>query len=152
MKDESYSLHTDGGARGNPGPAGIGAILGDPHGAVVESVSQGIGWCTNNVAEYRALIEGLRIALAHRVRVLRIFMDSELVVNQMQGIYRVKNPGLRLLHEEAVAMVNRFSEVSFQAVPREQNSGADELVNAGIDQWLHSNPHAEPEPAQKPLF
>lgn len=148
-----YILRTDGAARGNPGPAGIGVILEDSESLIVEKLGRGIGWATNNVAEYTALIEGLEIALAKRVERLKVFSDSTLLVEQMRGVFKVKSSGLKPLHHEARELVARFAEVEFIAVPREQNAEADMLANEGIDRWLLS--HADfvpPEPPQSPLF
>lgn len=149
----SFQLFTDGGARGNPGPAGIGVVLLSPDGKVVDEISEGIGWATNNVAEYQALIEGLKLARGHTVHRLHVKMDSKLVVEQMKGAYRVKHAGLKPLHVEAKKHVAEFEEVTFEAIPREANSQADALVNEGIDRWLMDNPGFEqPDPAQPGLF
>lgn len=149
----AHQLFTDGGARGNPGPAGIGAVLLSPDGEVVDEISEGIGWATNNVAEYRGLIEGLKLARRHDVTKLHVKMDSLLVVEQMKGVYRVKHAGLKPLHAEAQNEVGAFDEVSFEAIPRSANSRADALVNEGIDRWSSDNPRFEkPDPAQPGLF
>lgn len=145
-----YSLHTDGGARGNPGPAGIGVVLQGPDGRVEEEVSRGIGWATNNVAEYEGLLEGLRSARRHGVKKLKVYMDSVLVVQQMAGAFKVKHPGLKPLHTAARELVKQFDEVVFEAVPREQNKRADELMNQGVDQWLEDNPGFAAPPAAEP--
>lgn len=149
----AHQLFTDGGARGNPGPAGIGAVLLAPDGEVVGELSEGIGWATNNVAEYRGLIEGLKLARRSAVSRLRVKMDSQLVVEQMKGAYRVKHAGLKPLHAEAQKEASAFDEVTFEAIPRSANSRADALVNEGIDRWLVDNPGFEqPDPAQPGLF
>lgn len=150
----SYRLHTDGGARGNPGPAGIGVVLATEDGEVVAKVSKGIGWATNNVAEYRALLEGLQLARSAGADTLKVFMDSELIVRQMKGLYRVKHAGLRQLHSEARSLMRTFQRVEFEEVPREQNSEADALVNEAIDEWLIENPDYSPPkgPAQQELL
>jgi len=135
----AFKIYTDGGARGNPGPAGIGVVLQDPKGAILEEVARGIGWATNNVAEYQGLIEGLRLARRHGVALLKVYMDSTLVVQQMRGLFKVKHPGLRPLHETAKGLIREFESVAFQAVPREQNTEADRLTNQGIDDWLEQN-------------
>jgi ribonuclease HI len=134
MSGEPYVLHCDGAARGNPGPAAIGAVLFAP-GRVepVAAVSERIGRATNNEAEYRALIAGLRAALEAGVVRLLVRLDSELLVRQMDGSYRVKAPGLKPLHREAVGLVGRFSSVAFEQVPRERNAIADDLANAALD-------------------
>lgn len=147
---ESYSLHTDGGARGNPGPAGIGVVLAGPDGRVIEEVARGIGWATNNVAEYEGLLEGLRCARRHGVQRLHVHMDSVLVIQQMKGVFKVKHAGLKPLHEAARELVKEFKGVVFTAIPREQNKRADELTNQGIDQWVEGNAGFSPPPSAQP--
>jgi ribonuclease HI len=148
-----HTLRTDGAARGNPGPAGIGVILEDSTGAVVETLAKGIGWATNNVAEYHALIEGLGIARRHDVENLVVVSDSRLLVEQMSGNFKVKSSGLKPLHAEARDLASGFRKVRFKAVPRSGNADADLLANRGIDEWLRDNPDAvPPEPAQPELF
>lgn len=145
-----YRLFTDGAARGNPGPAGVAAVLEDPEGDVAGEIARGIGWATNNVAEYRALIEGLRLAAAHEVERLVVISDSALLVQQMRGAFKVKHPGLKPLHAEARELVRQFRRVRFEAVPREQNRRADALANQAIDR---DNPEAAPpDTAQQLLF
>jgi ribonuclease HI len=133
---ERYRLHTDGGARGNPGPAGIGARLTTAGGDVVEDVAEYIGKATNNVAEYRALIAGLEVALGRGVERLDVFLDSELVVKQVNGQYKVKDAGLRPLHRQACLLLSKFHEADVRHVRREQNAAADALVNQAIDAAL----------------
>lgn len=148
-----HKLWTDGGARGNPGPAGIGVVLLDPADSVVKEIGKGIGWATNNVAEYTGLIEGLELALEEGVDQLQVYMDSKLVVEQVKGRWRVKHAGLKPLHARAVELCGRLQKVMFTAVPREQNARADELMNLGIDEWLAANPGATaPEPDEQTLF
>src|SRR5437867_11163968 len=113
-----WTLRCDGGSRGNPGPGALAYVLLDPRGAEVELRGELLGVVTNNVAEYRALIAGLEAAARHRVPALKVCMDSELVVRQMSGEYRVKNQGLRPLHAAAVEAVSRLSRVRFLSVPR----------------------------------
>lgn len=149
----TYTLHTDGGARGNPGPAGIGAVLTDPDGEVVHEIAKGIGWTTNNVAEYTGLIEGLKAAIEQGVADLDVFMDSTLVIQQMKGVYRVKHPGLKPLHAQARQLAGRIGRVRYRAIPRAQNKHADRLSNEGMDAWEEANPGFEPEaPNQPELF
>ncbi len=131
--DDRYRLYTDGGARGNPGPAGIGARLLTAAGDVVEELADFIGTATNNVAEYQALIAGLEIALDRGVQRLDVFLDSELVVRQVNGQYKVKDAGLKPLHRQACLLLSRFHEVDVKHVRREQNADADALVNRAID-------------------
>ncbi|MGH2767351.1 MAG: ribonuclease HI family protein [Actinomycetota bacterium] len=136
----SYRLRCDGAARGNPGPAGIGVVLEDLSGEVVDELARGIGWATNNVAEYRALIAGLELAQARGVDKLVILMDSRLLVEQMRGAFRVKSPGLKPLHARARELAASFRQISFEAVARGANRAADRLANQGID---GDNPLAE---------
>ncbi|MDQ4144840.1 MAG: ribonuclease HI family protein [Actinomycetota bacterium] len=128
------TLHADGGARGNPGPAGIGVVLTDEAGEVIGEIGRGIGETTNNVAEYSALIAGLELALERGVTDIDIAMDSELVVNQVQGSWKIKNDRLRSLAVTAQGLMNRFATASIRRVPREKNAGADRLANQGMDQ------------------
>lgn len=149
----TYRLRTDGAARGNPGPAGIGVVLEEPSGEVLAQLAEGIGWTTNNVAEYTALIRGLELAKQLGAGDLVVFMDSTLVVRQMRGEFKVKHPGLKPLHARARALLSEFESVDLRAVRREQNSEADLLANQGIDQWLGENPDARPpESPEKALF
>ncbi|HEX5641844.1 MAG TPA: Nif3-like dinuclear metal center hexameric protein, partial [Thermoleophilia bacterium] len=131
--DDRFRLYTDGGARGNPGPAGIGARLMTAAGDVVEDLADFIGKATNNVAEYQALIAGLEIALDRGVERLDVFLDSELVVRQVNGRYKVKDAGLKPLHQQACLLLSKFHEVDVKHVRREQNAAADALVNQAID-------------------
>ena len=131
--DDRYRLHTDGGARGNPGPAGIGARLTTAGGDVVEDLAAFIGKATNNVAEYQALIAGLEVAIDRGVERLDVFLDSELVVKQVNGQYKVKDAGLKPLHRQACLLLSKFHEVDVRHVRREQNAAADALVNQAID-------------------
>jgi dinuclear metal center YbgI/SA1388 family protein len=127
-------LRVDGGSRGNPGPGAIGAVLEDSDGRVIETVSRVIGVCTNNVAEYRALLAGLEIARQAGAQELEVLADSELLVKQVRGEYKVKNEGLKPLHQEAVARLRRFQRVSISHVRREENAEADRLVNKALDE------------------
>ena len=127
------TLFADGGARGNPGPAGIGVVLRDPSGEVIGEIAEGIGEATNNVAEYSALIAGLELALAKGVTEIEVFMDSELVISQLKGEWKIKNDRLRTLAVKARALLNRFEPHSLEHVRRELNSDADKLANQGMD-------------------
>ncbi len=134
--DAVWTLRADGGSRGNPGPGAIGYVLYDESGREVEAKGEFLGVCTNNVAEYRSLIAGLIAAARHGVPKLVVRMDSELVVRQMLGQYKVKNEGLKRLHAEARAALARVGVVSFEAVPRDDNGRADGLVNEALDRAL----------------
>jgi len=127
------TLHTDGGARGNPGPAGIGVVLTAEDGEVIGEVAQGIGETTNNVAEYTALIAGLELALAKGVTVVEICVDSELVVSQLLGKWKIKKDTLRPLAVKARSLMNRFDSFTISHVRRELNADADKLANQGMD-------------------
>jgi ribonuclease HI len=126
-------LFTDGGARGNPGPAAYGYVLEAENGTVLAAHGEAIGVATNNVAEYRALVEGLRKAAELEVDELEVVSDSELLVHQMRGEYKVKNEALRELWSEANELEDRIRKVSYTAVRREQNELADRLVNEALD-------------------
>lgn len=134
----SWRLRCDGGARGNPGPAAAAFVLSDPAGREVEARGDYLGPATNNVAEYRGLIAGLEAAARHAVTKLVVSMDSELVVRQMTGQYRVKHEGLKPLHAEARAAADRIGSVQFNSVPRADNARADQLVNETLDRILGS--------------
>jgi ribonuclease HI len=129
-------VYCDGGARGNPGPAAIGAVVLDPAttpATRLATVSERIGVATNNVAEYRAAIAGLEAARAFPSRVLRLRADSMLVVEQLKGTWKVKQAHLRPLHAEALALLRAYDEVDLAHVRRELNMDADALVNAALD-------------------
>jgi ribonuclease HI len=126
-------LSTDGGARGNPGPAAYGYVLEAEDGTVLDARGERIGVATNNVAEYRALIAGLERALELGVDELEVVSDSELLVKQMQGEYRVKNETLRELNEDANVLERKLGRVRYTAVRREHNELADRLVNEALD-------------------
>ena len=147
-------VYADGAARGNPGPAGIGVVVTDEGERTLEEIAQGIGPATNNVAEYRAVLAGLRAAAEHGARTVLVRSDSRLLVEQLSGRFRVKNPTLVRLHEEARALTKRFDEVSFEHVPRELNREADRLANRGVDDWLAGpgREWAPSEPPGEPLF
>lgn len=129
-------VNVDGAARGNPGPAGIGALLTDEDGRVVAEIAEGIGPATNNQAEYRAALAGLASAAEHGARSVLLRSDSRLLVEQLAGRFRVKDPTLRRLHEEARRLMDSFDEVVLEHVPREHNPEADRLANQGVDEWL----------------
>jgi ribonuclease HI len=126
-------LSTDGGARGNPGPAAYGYVLEDEDGTVLDARGETIGVATNNVAEYRGLIAGLEKAVELAIDELEVVSDSELLVKQMQGEYRVKNEALRELNDEANFLEKKLVRVRYKAVRREHNELADKLVNDALD-------------------
>ncbi|MBI2954112.1 MAG: ribonuclease HI family protein [Chloroflexi bacterium] len=126
-------LYCDGAARGNPGPAGIGARIEDERGNIVREVSKFIGHATNNQAEYSALIAGLKAASELSPDVVHIRLDSELVVKQIKGEYRVRNIALKSFYDEATRLLRGFKKRTISHIPREQNRGADLLANLAID-------------------
>jgi ribonuclease HI len=126
----------DGASRGNPGPAGIGAQVTDERGAILGEIARGIGETTNNVAEYTAVIEGLELAHELGAKTVTLRSDSQLLINQLTGRYRVKSEHLQPLHRRARSLGSGFERISFEHVPREQNSAADTLANLGVDRWL----------------
>ena len=126
--------YIDGGARGNPGPAGFGVRIEDAGGELVEEIAESIGVATNNVAEYRALIAALEWAKRHGHRQLHVRSDSQLLVQQMLGNYKVKHPRLQPLHARARLLAHEIGRVAFEHVPREANTHADRLANAAMDE------------------
>lgn len=135
-RTSNWTLRCDGGSRGNPGPAAYGFVLTDPQGREIEARGEYIGTATNNVAEYRALIAGLAAAVTHGASPLAVVMDSELVIRQMTGQYRVKHEGLKPLHREARETAAKLPLVSWSSVKRDDNSRADGLVNEALDRRL----------------
>lgn len=134
MSSEVLHIHIDGASRGNPGDAGFGVYVTRPDGTEVAGLYGYIGRASNNVAEYQALLHALRYALAQGARRVRVFSDSELVVRQMDGTYRVKHPDMVPLHREARALFGRFEEALLAHVRREQNREADRLANRALDE------------------
>lgn len=128
----SATANVDGGSRGNPGPAGYGVHIMREDGTVVD-LKESIGIATNNIAEYNGLLAALRWAVDEGVRSLHVKADSELMVKQMRGEYRVKNPGLQPLYEEARRLADRIGRVTFEHVRREHNTDADRLANEAMD-------------------
>lgn len=129
-------VYSDGAARGNPGPAGAGAVLVEPNGQVVDRIGKFLGVQTNNYAEYMGLLLGLKRARELGVNEVEIYADSELMIRQLGGRYQVKSPSLRPLYEEALELLNEFSRVKLVHVPREMNSAADEMSNRAIDERM----------------
>jgi ribonuclease HI len=127
-------VHVDGGARGNPGPAAAASVLSSPAGELLGEHAELLGHATNNVAEYRALLLGLEQARKLGASEVEVIGDSELIAKQVLGEYKVKNEALRPLHREATAALRAFDRFSIRTVPRAQNTHADALVNAALDQ------------------
>src|SRR6202790_1727378 len=144
----SYTANIDGAARGNPGPAAYGVIVRRPDGTTHESLGKYIGRTTNNVAEYYALIAALDYAAASGIKRLRVYSDSQLIVNQIKGVYKVKHPDLRPLHERAKKQTAGLENFTIQYVPREQNRDADDLANAALDNTSGVKPAYAAAPAK----
>jgi ribonuclease HI len=126
-------VHVDGGARGNPGPAAAAAVLSTPEGEVVDEATEVLGEVTNNVAEYRALLLGVRRARELGASEVEIVNDSELVAKQLTGAYKVKHAAMRPLHLDAITALRDFDAWSIRSVPRAENAHADALVNQALD-------------------
>jgi ribonuclease HI len=127
------TVNVDGGARGNPGPAAIGVVVRDAGGEVLEERGERIGRATNNVAEYRALLLGIELAAAHGATELELIGDSELIVRQVEGRYKVKDATMKELHSEVKRALGAFESWSIRHVRRADNAEADRLVNAALD-------------------
>jgi ribonuclease H / adenosylcobalamin/alpha-ribazole phosphatase len=130
---DRWTLYADGASRGNPGEAAYGALLIDPNGKVRREISEALGVATNNVAEYRGLIAGLEAAVEEGARRLEVRLDSELIVRQATGQYRVRNSSLIPLFEQARSLARGFDEIVFTHVPRALNKEADALANRALD-------------------
>lgn len=128
-----HTAHVDGGARGNPGPSGYGVVIKDASGKTVAELSEYLGHHTNNYAEYQGLLAALRYANAHRISALKVISDSELMVRQINGIYKVRHPELRTLHDEAQQLVRKLARFEIQHALRERNQDADRLANEAMD-------------------
>jgi ribonuclease HI len=127
------TIFADGGSRGNPGPAASGAVVYDEHGEVLREIGTYLGIATNNVAEWTGLITGIEAALELGATDITVRLDSELVVKQLSGVYRVKHPGLIPLHAKARTLLRKFAHVDVGHVPRKQNAAADAVVNQTLD-------------------
>lgn len=133
MRHQKLILETDGASRGNPGLAGAGVVIRDEHGRRLETIGKFLGVTTNNQAEYQALITGLEAVEHHNPEAIEVHSDSELMVKQMNGQYRVRNPAILPLYARAMELTVALGNVTYTYVPREQNSGADTLANVAID-------------------
>jgi ribonuclease HI len=154
-----YTAHCDGGSRGNPGPAGYGAVIEDPHGKVVARLGEFLGRQTNNFAEYKGLLAVLAWAGEHGARHLRVISDSELMVKQMKGQYKVASPALRPLWEEARSLARNLDRFEIRHTLRGGNQEADRLANEAMDKGMGRTPGGSPsgtgthptgKPAQTP--
>jgi len=126
-------VHVDGGSRGNPGPAAAGAVVATPDGEVIDRLGEAIGIATNNVAEYRGLLLGVRRAAELGASEVEVVNDSELVAKQVNGQYKVKHADMKPLHAESLAALGAFERWTVRSVPRAQNADADALVNQTLD-------------------
>jgi ribonuclease HI len=150
---EDYLVaHIDGGARGNPGPGGYGVVIEDHAGRKLDEIAQFLGRTTNNVAEYSALLAALEYALSHRFKAVKILSDSELLVKQMRGEYKVRNAALLELFQKAKAMTRELDWFRVQHIAREQNREADRLANIAMDRAYtqRATPPAAPPAAAAP--
>jgi len=151
------NAHCDGGARGNPGPAGYGAVIQDDHGTILAELSEFLGMRTNNFAEYSGLLGCLQYALDHHHPRLRVVSDSELMVKQIQGKYKVNSPDLRPLWQEAKNRIAKLEAFEISHALRHKNKDADRLANQAMDRGMRRNqssdarPHAPGQPAPPPL-
>lgn len=133
MKNNKVALYTDGCCRGNPGPAGIGVVIKDPRRKVLKELSEYIGEATNNIAEYSALIRGLEEAGILGAREITVFMDSELIVRQLNGEYRVKDDAMKELFRRALEVLKGFKSFEIKHIDRSKNKEADKLANRAIN-------------------
>ena len=131
-----FIIYCDGASRGNPGEAGIGYVIADREGAVLKEESDYLGQATNNVAEYTALVRSLQNSLKLGARRVKVYSDSELMVKQIKGEYKVKNPGLAPLYRQAMELISQLEAFNIIHIPRDRNKKADELANKGIDAAL----------------
>lgn len=140
--DNGILAHIDGGARGNPGPAGFGVYIQDANHAVIAEISEFLGHRTNNYAEYSALLAALEYAIDHEHPVLHVVSDSELLVKQIRGEYKVKSPELKHLYDRAQALIPKLEHFEIRHVLRERNQNADRLANAAMDRGMGKTPIA----------
>lgn len=133
LKNKKLFLYTDGGSRGNPGPAGIGVVILDDKKKKIKEISRYIGEATNNIAEYNALVSGLEESVNMGAREIIVYMDSELITRQLSGEYRVKDADIKPLFEKALGILKNFSSFEIKHVDRSKNKDADKLVNKAIN-------------------
>jgi ribonuclease HI len=144
-QSSAHTAHVDGGARGNPGPSGYGVVITDSAGKKIAEISQYLGHNTNNYAEYNGLLAALRYAIAHKIHSLKIISDSELMVRQMKGVYKVRHPELRRLYDEAQHLTAQIEHLEIRHALREHNQNADRLANLAMDRGKGS-PKGEAQP------
>jgi len=128
-----HKLYTDGGSRGNPGPGGIGCVILDQNDKLVDFDAKYAGKMTNNQAEYHALILGIQLVIDHNINDCEVYMDSELIVRQLNGVYKVKDVKMKVLYEEVVDLLKQIDKNKVMHVKRENNKFADKLVNIALD-------------------
>ena len=133
----TYQLNTDGGARGNPGPAGIGIVIRNEKKEKIYEMGAYIGEKTNNQAEYAAILEGLKAALERKITDLTCYLDSELIVKQLNRKYKVKNANLKPLFQKVTELARKFKHIEFKHIVREKNTDADLLVNKALDEHIY---------------
>jgi ribonuclease HI len=132
-----YVLYCDGASKGNPGDAGIGAIFIDPKQQITDSLSQYIGQTTNNIAEYTSLLYGLDLPVKHGIRHIDVYMDSDIVVSQINGDYNIKAYHLLRLYRQIMSIIVQFKSFTIQRIPREQNWLADKLANLAVERYRY---------------
>ena len=133
LNTSKVTIYTDGASRGNPGPSAIGVIIKDETGKTIATISKRLGSTTNNQAEYRAIVAGLEKAISLGARQVTLKSDSELVVKQLNGLYKIKNAALRPLYQEVVRLTGSLESFSISYIPRSQNAAADALANRALD-------------------
>ena len=133
----NLTLYTDGGARGNPGPGGAGIVLKDEGGNTIKEIGKYLGNCTNNEAEYLALIMGLKVAKEAGAKRVTCYLDSELIVKQLNGLYKVKNERMRIYYDKVLEFEEDFMDIDYKHIPRDENNEADTLVNEALDRKIH---------------
>jgi ribonuclease HI len=132
----TYRIFSDGASKGNPGPAGAGAVILSPNGEIVQELAEPLGITTNNVAEYQGLLVALKYCQKKSLAPVEIFADSQLLIRQLLGVYKVKQPHLQVLHREAQALLREIGCVGLHHVPREENGEADRLANLAVEKGM----------------
>ena len=148
MQNDAVTVYIDGGARGNPGPAGYGVRIESSDGTLIAELQGTVGVATNNVAEYRGLTAALEYLAAHGLRKAHVRSDSQLLVRQLLGHYKVRHPGLQPLHAESRRLLAQLDHVTFEHIPRSANSEADRLANRAMDDAAAAAPAAPTDAAE----
>jgi ribonuclease HI len=128
-----FKIYTDGGSRGNPGPSAAGGVILSPTGSILVEISEYLDICTNNYAEYSALLITLKKAIEIHIKNVAVFMDSKLIVEQMNGNFKIKSPTLKTIYQEIKTILPNFEKITFNFIPREFNAHADSLVNKALN-------------------